>query len=226
MGLPKVSLLTLMTLLQVLELARSSTIQTQKNPMYKDGLDPDNEYGYLDFETIQTIMGCCPELTGFTLLNNNLSKTSINYLVNRLPPKIEILFLGGLEHVKDDHVKILVSRLKKLKNLDLSGTGITGKSLASIIEYAKENLVTLNIAHTSKIKLSKFLELKSLTNLKYLCCDGCLKSGEIKILEKKLPNLSIKDTTDIMCEVGDEMHTFEEAFKDCKGLRTLKLERL
>ena len=108
----------------------------------------------------------------------------------------------------------------------MSDTGITGKSLDSIIEYAKENLVTLNIAHTSKIKLSKFLELKSLTNLKYLCCDGCLKSGEIKTLEKKLPSLSIKDTTDIMCEVGDEMHTFEEAFKDCKGLRTLKLELL
>ena len=69
-------------------------------------------------------------------------------------------------------------RLKKLKNLDLSDTGITGKSLDSIIEYAKENLVTLNVAHTSKIKVSKFLELKSLTNLKYLCCDGKVEKSK------------------------------------------------
>ena len=72
---------------------------------------------------------------------------------------LEILNLSGLD-IKDDHVKILLSRCSKIKALSLKVVSITDVSLTNIRRYLNHTLEELSWAANTYINDTAFLELK------------------------------------------------------------------
>ena len=118
-------------------------------------------------ELIQNLFKKCPQLTelniGRGVGGTILLDPHICALVENLTPGILKLNLASQE-VTDEHVHTLVSRCKKLTELDLSFTGIT--SVESIAKHSN-CIEKLNVSYT-KIDFSSFLELKSIPTLKSL----------------------------------------------------------
>ena len=72
--------------------------------------------------------------------------------------------------LEDKHVIAITNRCPELEELDLGGgqeNFISEVALSAIIEKLK-NLVKLKLPNTSQIRFPKLLELRSMTNLKYL----------------------------------------------------------
>ena len=124
-----------------------------------------------------------------------LHETSIAFFVSNLTSKIQKLDLFGMSHLRDEHVKILVTRCKQITELNLGGwnSGITKKSLSLIIEHLKLTLVKLNLEFTKvRFDLSDLAELKNMKKLKFLHYDH----GEETLLilwklGQLMPNLKI-----------------------------------
>ena len=128
----------------------------------------------LDFESIQFIVNNCTELTEINFGRNcngkyygKLSKESINYLANNLTEKVVRLNLGNQKFVRDEHVVKLISRCKKLRELNLDGTSITKNSLTCIIGNLKHSLVILSLCNT-KFRFDDLLVHNALPKLQQL----------------------------------------------------------
>ena len=143
----------------------------------------------LDIESIHHIVNNCFDLKEINLDMTYLSQDAINFLVNKLEPKITSLSLAWLEDVKDENVNVLISRCTNLKALDLRGTPITNDSVNIIIEYLTNSLEELSISYT-KINFHKLLDLDAMLKLRNLNCLH-LENVEVENLEKKLPHLNI-----------------------------------
>jgi hypothetical protein len=87
------------------------------------------------------------ELTEANFSNTSLSAQNISFLCNHLTIKIEKLSLGNLNlDITDDNIKSLVSRCKKIKELDLHRTIISCHGIQSIIENLSNTLTKLTLA--------------------------------------------------------------------------------
>ena len=122
----------------------------------------------LDLESIQKITKNCAGLKNVELFNAELSKDSINFLVNNLTPQVEKLSIGSLRNLKDEHVKTLVARCNKLSVLNLKNTTITNDSLTYIIRSLQHTLEKLNINLCEGITYAKVTELRSMPKLRVL----------------------------------------------------------
>ena len=152
----------------------------------------------LNFESIQFIVNNCNELTEINFGRNcngkhdgTLYEESIKYLANNLSEKVVRLNLGNQKFVRDEHVVKLISRCKKLRELNLDGTSITENSLTCIIGNLKHSLVILRLCNT-KLYLNELLQLRSMSKLKVLNCSHLIFCpNDLKHLKEALPDLSI-----------------------------------
>ena len=80
---------------------------------------------------------------------------------------LEILNLSGLD-IKDDHVKILLSRCNKIKALSLKAVWISDISLTYIRHYLNHTLEELSLTANKIISETGILELKSMPRLRSL----------------------------------------------------------
>ena len=119
------------------------------------------------------IIKCCQELKEVDLSgcipdddNEEISDDCIQSITKLISPNIEMLDLSILE-VMDNHVKILLSRCKKIKALHLGrGTLITDHSLTSIRENLNLTLEKLSLYYSDGISITGLLELKAMPRLK------------------------------------------------------------
>ena len=126
--------------------------------------------------------------------------------MENLPSDLEKLSLSGIHCLTDEHVKTLVKRCKKIKELELAGntnftdnsltSNITEESLTSIAEHS-DQMVKLDV-QGANIGLgivkgrNPFLKLQSLPKLKVLHCQHEKRSAqEVGNLTKLLPHLKI-----------------------------------
>ena len=101
----------------------------------------------LTFESAKNIVACS-ELKELGLAYPNDHQTSydtLTYLVKNISPEIKKISFEGKKNFKDGHVKMLVSRCKKLEELSLRNTSITLIPMTAIIEKCL-NLVKLDLS--------------------------------------------------------------------------------
>ena len=115
-------------------------------------------------------------------------------LVNNLTDKIRQLKLNIQPNLKDEHVKTLVSRCKRLSALDLSHCNITDVSIDHIMNYLSPTLEKLNVNGCHKIYDTKIMKLKSMPKLKVLHFAKEYKEiVDMQMLKTELSHLSINE---------------------------------
>ena len=123
-----------------------------------------------------------------------INDDAFDYLVNNISPEIEKLSFGygGFD---DHHIKTLVSRCTKLKELRLLAyTNIRNDLIAHIIDHLKLTLEKLLIddAGNDENDYRKLYELKSMPKLKNL--DFMYNTDDVNViseLRNKLPDVSV-----------------------------------
>ena len=122
-------------------------------------------------EPIHEIVENCTELKEFSLKRTNLPVGLIDILVFNLTSKIEKLDLFGMTYLRDEHVKILVTRCNKITDLNLGGsTSITKHSLNLISEHLQSTLVKLDFYFTEiEFDFNDLLLVKKMKKLKLFC---------------------------------------------------------
>ena len=125
----------------------------------------------------------------------------IKYLVEHLSEDVEKVSLSGIHCLTDEHIETLVSRCKKIKELELSGCrSITGNSLTSIAKHL-EQLVKLDVSMAGihgppqqlpLLGLEFFFDFQSKASLKVLNCQHPNRSPlEIEYLQQLMPQVVI-----------------------------------
>ena len=142
---------------------------------------------------LQEIFKCCQELKDINFIGvEGLSHDDFQVLAEVIPPNVEELNLGCLDFM-DNHVKILLSRCKKIKKLSLQSIWITDKTLTNIRHYLNLTLEELSFVewYTTKTGL---LQLKSMPRLKRLNFYNKFERDceEIQNLRQHLPHLMIR----------------------------------
>jgi hypothetical protein len=147
---------------------------------------------------ITKLLSRCPQLTELNVDINSpdesLLDSHVCALVDNLPFNLLKLNLCYQQCLNDKHVNTLVSRGKKITELDLRSTNITNDSLKSVIKHLNY-LEKLDISCTN-IDFSMLLQLKSTPTLKILRC--LFENQEediekIKNLRLQLPDISINE---------------------------------
>jgi len=173
-----------------------------------------NSFRGLDLELMKKILSC-KALTEFSFRNHPIQYNSdwlVQYFVENVSSDVEKVSIGGMTCLNDKHVKILVKRCKKIKELELFGCrNITEDSLTSIVEHS-DQMVKLDISRTNiGFALSwddrfgalvmlpvqgsnPLLKIKSMPNLKVLNCQHPGRSSqEIGNLRKSMPQIMINE---------------------------------
>lgn len=125
----------------------------------------------------------------------------IKYLVEHLPVDVEKVSLSGIHCLTDEHIETLVSRCKKIKELELCGCrSITVNSLTSIAKHL-EQLVKLDVSMAGiygppqqlpLLGLEFFFDFQSKASLKVLNCQHPNRSPpEIEHLQQLMPQVVI-----------------------------------
>ena len=145
--------------------------------------------------------------------------------MENLSSDIEKISLGDMVFLTDEHVKTLVKRCKKIKELEFCHCRrITEASLTSIVEHC-DQMVKLDVSYT-KIDLSRdwngwnsgpiplllpvqgrnsFLKVKSMPKLKVFNCQQPERpSQETENLRKLMPHLEINVNQGVV--LGGDLH--------------------
>ena len=147
------------------------------------------------------IIKCCQELKELDLQNGfcdkGLSDECLEFIAKHVSQNVEILDLSDL-CISDNHVKVLLSRCKKIKTLRLCATMITDASLKIIRQKLNITLNELSLRintneHEDFWSFTGLLELKYMPRLKILNLDDENKEEDEKFknLRKQLPHLTI-----------------------------------
>ena len=148
----------------------------------------------VNLEHIELIVKNCIRLKEVDLSCCCLSCEGISSLVNGITTAIEKFSLGFHSNVKDRHVKILVSRCKKITSLNLAlSKNICDNSLTSIKENLSSTLEELDVGRCQKITDSKLLEMRSMPKLKVLNYFKPGTNDNYENLKKHLPQLTNND---------------------------------
>ena len=98
--------------------------------------------------------------------------SNVDYLVKNISPNIEKFSVQQIgSEFRDKHIKILVSRCTKLKELKFSGPSITNDSLKHIIDHLTPTLEKLELENVG-IYYKKLFQLKLMPQLKSYNCFG------------------------------------------------------
>ena len=126
--------------------------------------------------------------------NVPLIEDTISYLVNNLTENVRQLKLNMQPNLKDEHVKTLVSRCKRIAALDLSHCNITDVSIDHLMNYLIPTLEKLNVNGCHKINDTKIMKLKSMPKLKVLHFAREYKEiVDMQMLKTELSHLSINE---------------------------------
>ena len=144
---------------------------------------------------VQEIFECCQELKDINFNGvEGLYHDDLQVLAEVIPPNVEELNLGCLDF-KDNHIKVLLSRCKKIKKLSLQSVWITDESLRNISDYLNLTLEELNFSATRDTTKTGLSELKSMPRLKRLNFYNVFyherDCEEIQKLRQHLPHLMI-----------------------------------
>ena len=145
---------------------------------------------------MQEIFECCQELKDINFNGvKGLDHDDLKYLAEIIPPNVEELNLGCLSFM-DDHVKVLLSRCKRIKKLSLQSMWIpiTDESLIHISHYLNLTLEELSFVASQCITLTGLSALKNMPNLKRLNFYNSSERDceEIQKLRQYLPHLMIR----------------------------------
>ena len=150
---------------------------------------------------LQQIIKCCQELKEIDLSNGFDGDIWLEFLVKNISPNVEVLNLSQLDII-DNHVRILLSRLKKIKALDLRSTLITDDSLRIIGEKLNTTLEELSLGcidddfeddRDKNISFTGLHDLKFMRRLKLLNLSfdhKNLKEDEIQNFRHQLPPIT------------------------------------
>ena len=144
---------------------------------------------------LQEIFEYCQELrvVNFHRVEGHY-RDDLQVLAETIPPNMEELNLGCLDFM-DDHVKVLLSRCKKVKKLSLKSIWITDKTLTNIRHYLNLTLEELSFAASQYTTETGLLELKFMPRLKrlnfYNVFSHVRDFDEIQKLTQYLPHLMI-----------------------------------
>ena len=150
---------------------------------------------------LQQIIKSCQELKEIDLSNSFESDFWLEFLAKNISPNVEILNLSKLD-ITDNHVRILISRCKKIKVLNLGGTLITDDSLRNIGEKLNTTLEELSLGcidddyednRDKNISFTGLHDLKFMRRLKLLNLSfdhKNLKEDEIENLRHQLPPIT------------------------------------
>ena len=166
----------------------------------------------LNLELMTDILSCrtLTEISFRCIDLPNDSNNLVQYLVENLSNDIEKVSLAGIDCLTDEHIKTLVTRCKKIKELELWGCrNITEDSLTSIVEHC-DQMVKLDVSHTNigfsrnwndellKFEMlpvqgrNPFLKVKLMPKLKVLNCQNTRRtSQETENLRKLMPGRTI-----------------------------------
>ena len=115
-------------------------------------------------------------------------------LVNNLTENVRQLKLNMQPNLKDEHVKTLVSRCKRIAALDLSHCcNITDVSIDHIMNYLSPTMEKLNVNGCHKIYDTKIMKLKSMPKLKVLHFGQQSLIVDMQMLKTELSHLSINE---------------------------------
>ena len=114
----------------------------------------------------------------------------VDYLVNNISPNIKKFSVEECD-ITDEHIKILVSRCTKIKELRFSCPfSITNDSLTHIIDHLKPTLEKLELTAVGGIDYKKKFVLKLMPKLKSLNC-MCYRWEVVHELREQLPDVSV-----------------------------------
>jgi hypothetical protein len=172
---------------------------------YKSGLMNEIWSAYnLGLPSIQSIVENCTELKELNFWNGVFYESedadyfcgiypasNIDYLVNNIPPNIEKFSVQEIDlrgaEFRDEHIKILVSRCTKLKELRFSSLSITNDSLTHIIDHLSMTLEKLELTN---VNIDQEKRLKLMPKLKSLNC-MCYRWEIVHELREQLPDVSV-----------------------------------
>ena len=152
-----------------------------------------------DQSAFMQIIKCCQELKEITLADMmDLSYDCLEFLAKNICPNVEILNISDIGF-DDYHFYLLLSRCNKIKELCLRRIKLNNISLTNIQENLSLTLEKLSLDYSDQLRLTGFLELKSMPRLKFVFFEYVLEYEEdgenddrtIEILRKQLPHLTI-----------------------------------
>ena len=175
-----------------------------------------DQYQNLDFDSVQNIFKNCVELNEVNLCNAKLSKESLDFLVENITPKIEKMSLVcATKHLNDDHVKSLVTRCKKLKELDLGhgkNKSISDASVVYITNNLSNTLEKLDFGPCENISaVTLFRQLESMHKLMVLRPFPIIF---LKVVKKILPQLTLDENDETMHGFGYKIANFAGYFSN------------
>ena len=146
----------------------------------------------LDLISIKIITSTFDQLTELNLGQTKLSRESIVYLCSNLTENLEKLSLENIKVINED-IRTLLPRCCKLSELDLNYTSITNQTVPIIIENLSKTLVKLSLPYEID-DLSKLMELKRMSKLKYLWLERYrVPSVKKDTLKKSLVGIEINE---------------------------------
>ena len=121
----------------------------------------------LNLQSIQHIFKNCDKLKVITFGNSDLTKETLDWIVDNMPANIEKISLCSTK-VDNEQVRRLVKRCNKINELDLYDTHVSEGVVKHIIEHLQSSLEFLDLGCTIKVTGSindinfQFAELKLL----------------------------------------------------------------
>ena len=99
----------------------------------------------LDYYSIMKMVDSCVELSEVNFGGTMMSGTDrINYIVNKLTPKVEKLSLEDID-ISDENLSVLAFRCGKIKELNLRGTVIGERAVDILVEELGDTLIKLSL---------------------------------------------------------------------------------
>jgi hypothetical protein len=126
------------------------TFQTNENSCLRCLYDHDSSCIF--HVPIKQVVENCTQLKELSVFGTKLCETSVSILVSNLTSKIEKLSLFDTSLLRDEHIKMLVTRCNKIKELNLCGQiSITRLLLNYIMEYLQLTLEKLNLQFSNVV---------------------------------------------------------------------------
>jgi hypothetical protein len=163
----------------------------------------------IDLKSIQSIFENCTELKELNFWNGVFSDDEnisyhcgihsndlidmfdlMDFLVKSISPNMEKFSVFECPF-DDQHIKVLLSRCTKIKELRFGYLDLTNDSVTHIIDHLKPTLEKLNLTGIISMDYQNMFQLKLMPKLKSLDCLCTSDINVINELRNELPNVSV-----------------------------------